>query len=230
MSQPPPYSRPYSPNLPPRENPDRRPLPPGWTSQWDSNYNAWFYVNTQENPPRSSWVHPLGPPGSPAPQSYAPPLGPPPPDSRGYSPGYQGPPEPQRYDGYSPGPSPGYGGRSPGYGGPSPGYGGPPPSNYATRPGYGPPRDDRGWFGGSSAPAQQPAVVQQAPPKKSGPGLGTALAVGGAGLLGGALLGDLWEHHEEHEREEGFQDAMQDGYGGPGPDFGGDFGGGGGFF
>ena len=37
MSQPPPYSsKPYSPSPPPRENPDRRPLPPGWIAQWDS--------------------------------------------------------------------------------------------------------------------------------------------------------------------------------------------------
>ncbi|EPT03166.1 hypothetical protein FOMPIDRAFT_1035543 [Fomitopsis schrenkii] len=234
MSQPPPYSsRPYSPNPPPRENPDRRPLPPGWIAQWDSNYNAWFYVNTQDNPPRSSWVHPLGPPGSPTPQSsYAPPPGPPPPNSRGaYSPGYGGSPAPgpQRYDGYASTPSPGYGG-------PSPGYGGPPPSNYATRPGYGgpsqPQRDDRGWFGSSSAPQQQPVVVQQAPAKKSGPGIGTALAIGGAGLLGGAVLEDLWQDHDENEREEGFQDAMamQDGGYGGGDFGGGDFGGGDDFF
>ncbi|KAH9843787.1 uncharacterized protein C8Q71DRAFT_730047 [Rhodofomes roseus] len=218
MSQPPPYSsRPYSENQP-RENPDRRPLPPGWISQWDSNYNAWFYVNTQENPPRSSWVHPLGPPGSPRPQAgYAPPSGPPPPDNRGYSPGYQGPPAPQRYDDYR---------------GPSPGYGGQPPSNYGPGPGYGAPaRDSRGWFGSSAASAQQPAMIQQAAPKKSGIGMGTALAAGGAGLLGGVILEDLWQNHDEHEREEGYDDAMQDGYGGGG--FDGpqdDFGGGGGDF
>ncbi|KAI0637645.1 hypothetical protein C8Q77DRAFT_1087004, partial [Trametes polyzona] len=82
MSQPPPYT----PNGPP-PNPDRRPLPPGWIEQWDSNYKTWFYVNTAENPPRSSWVHPLGPaPPAPQPSGYAPPSGPPPPDNRGYSP------------------------------------------------------------------------------------------------------------------------------------------------
>lgn len=68
-------------------------------------------------------------------------------------------------------------------------------------------------------------MVQQAPPKKSGPGIGTALAIGthqychclelqfdvcakgGAGLLGGAVLEDLWQDHDQNEREEGFQDG-----------------------
>jgi hypothetical protein len=39
-----------------------------------------FYVNTQENPPRSSWEHPHGPapPSGPPPFHYAPPSGRPP--------------------------------------------------------------------------------------------------------------------------------------------------------
>ncbi|KAI8984943.1 hypothetical protein BD414DRAFT_71103 [Trametes punicea] len=146
MSQPPPYS----PNGPP-PNPDRRPLPPGWIEQWDPNYKAWFYVNTAENPPRSSWVHPLGPaPPAPQPSGYAPPPGPPPPD-RSYSP-------------YPP-----QGGYTPGY------YSSPPPQGGYPPYGGGPPPENRGWFG-SSTP--QPVVVQQAPPKKSGPGMGTALLAG----------------------------------------------------
>ncbi|KAI0366203.1 hypothetical protein BV20DRAFT_1124411 [Pilatotrama ljubarskyi] len=200
MSQPPPYS----PNGPP-PNPDRRPLPPGWIEQWDSNYKAWFYVNTAENPPRSSWVHPLGPaPPTPQPSGFAPPPGPPPPDNRSYSP-------------YPPQPQPGYG---PGYGQPppqqysqSPGpgsyYGSPPPQGGYPPYGAGPPQENRGWFG-SSTP--QPAVVQQAPPKKSGPGMGTALLAGGAGLVGGALLMDAFEDHEDHEREEAYDAGYDQGF------------------
>lgn len=31
--------------------------------------------------------------------------------------------------------------------------------------------------------------------------------VGGAGLIGGALLEDAWQDHDDHEREEGYQDG-----------------------
>lgn len=31
--------------------------------------------------------------------------------------------------------------------------------------------------------------------------------LGGAGLVGGALLADAFEDHDEHEREEGYQDG-----------------------
>jgi hypothetical protein len=63
--------------------------------------------------------------------------------------------------------------------------------------------------------------------------MGTALLAGGAGLVGGALLMDAIEDHDDHEREEGFDQGYQDGqdnFGGNdfgGGDFGGgDFGGG----
>ncbi|KAL7281992.1 hypothetical protein PYCCODRAFT_1436031 [Trametes coccinea BRFM310] len=200
MSQPPPYGSPGGP--PP--NPDRRPLPPGWIEQWDANYKAWFYVNTAENPPRSSWVHPLGPPPpAPQPSGYAPPPGPPPPD-RSYSPyppqgGYgsgYGQPPPQPSYAQSPPPGPGY-------------YGSPPPQGGYPPYGGAPPQENRGWFG-SSTP--QPTVVQQAPPKKSGPGMGTALLAGGAGLVGGALLMDAFEDHEDHEREEAYDAGYDQGY------------------
>lgn len=60
-------------------NPDQRPLPWGFVQRFDQNYNTWcasvdprwsnasterdrlvfrYYVNTQTNPPRSSWAHP----------------------------------------------------------------------------------------------------------------------------------------------------------------------------
>ncbi|KAG8834188.1 hypothetical protein FRC20_007518, partial [Serendipita sp. 405] len=42
------------------ENPDKRPLPPGWITQFDKNYNAWYYVKTDENPPVTIWEHPVG--------------------------------------------------------------------------------------------------------------------------------------------------------------------------
>ncbi|KAF7354751.1 TOX high mobility group box family member 4 [Mycena sanguinolenta] len=57
-------------------NPDTRPLPPGWITQFDPDYNTWFYVNTQAQPPTPTWNHPLD---SPAPTTvYSPPQGPPP--------------------------------------------------------------------------------------------------------------------------------------------------------
>ncbi|CCA66974.1 hypothetical protein PIIN_00811 [Serendipita indica DSM 11827] len=49
------------------ENPDKRPLPPGWITQFDKNYNTWYYVNTAEHPPRTVWEHPAGP-APPTPQ------------------------------------------------------------------------------------------------------------------------------------------------------------------
>ncbi|KIK07628.1 hypothetical protein K443DRAFT_167685 [Laccaria amethystina LaAM-08-1] len=102
MSTPPPYES--------QRNPDTRQLPPGWTSQYDSNYKAWFYVNTRADPPVTTWVHPLGaaPPPGPPPAPYSPPAGPPPPTNAGYNQGGGG----QGY-GYS---NP-QGGYSPGYGG-----------------------------------------------------------------------------------------------------------------
>jgi hypothetical protein len=82
-------------------------------------------VNTNASPPQSSWVHPLGPPGSPNPQGYAPPQGPPPPDNRGWNNSSPYPPQ----GGYNSGPPPqnNWGPPGGGYGG---GYGGPPQGGY----------------------------------------------------------------------------------------------------
>ncbi|OCH95187.1 hypothetical protein OBBRIDRAFT_647941 [Obba rivulosa] len=46
-------------------------LPGGWLQQYDPICDAWFYVNTNVIPPRSTWLHPLRyciyppPPGTP---------------------------------------------------------------------------------------------------------------------------------------------------------------------
>ncbi|KAF8525182.1 hypothetical protein BU17DRAFT_84102 [Hysterangium stoloniferum] len=52
--------KPYAPpSQPPPHEGDSRPLPDGWMRQFDSNSNAWFYVDTRASPPRSIWLHPL---------------------------------------------------------------------------------------------------------------------------------------------------------------------------
>lgn len=62
----------------------------------------------------------------------------------------------------------------------------------------------------------------QAPPRRSGMGVGGAAALGaGGGLLGGLLLADAFDDHDDYQQ--GFDDGAD--YGGG--DFGGgDFGGG----
>ncbi|KAG1753273.1 hypothetical protein EDB19DRAFT_1668361 [Suillus lakei] len=201
----------------PPPNPDLRPLPRGWLAQYNWEYKAWFYVNEMEQPPRSSWEHPLGPP------QYTPPPGPPPPNRDFNRSPYQG--------GYNQGPT--QGGYAPSYGGYGGGYGGnAPPGGYGgnAQPGgyqnY-PPAGDRGFFGRTSSQPQQPVYAQQqAPPRKSGPGMGTALLAGGAGLVGGALLMDAFEDHEDNVRDQAYDQGYGNGYDN-GDNGGGDFGGGG---
>ncbi|KAJ7067815.1 hypothetical protein C8F01DRAFT_577072 [Mycena amicta] len=41
------------------DNPDTRPLPAGWLTQYHTNSNAWFYFNTVSVPPVTTWTHPL---------------------------------------------------------------------------------------------------------------------------------------------------------------------------
>ncbi|PFH50570.1 hypothetical protein AMATHDRAFT_60851 [Amanita thiersii Skay4041] len=132
-SSPPPYDS--------NKNPDTRPLPPGWITQFDTNYKAWFYVNTVAQPPVTTWVHPLGPPpapGAPAQTQYAAPSGPPPPSDN-----KQNETQPQSYN---------YGLQG-GYGGPP--YGG--QQQYGGQPQYG------GQYGGQYSqmgPAPPPASSQ----------------------------------------------------------------------
>ncbi|KAG8899393.1 hypothetical protein FRC00_001486 [Tulasnella sp. 408] len=38
---------------------DNRPLPEGWTRQWDPNYKRYFFIDTKANPPRSTWDYPV---------------------------------------------------------------------------------------------------------------------------------------------------------------------------
>jgi len=104
----------------------------------------------------------------------------------------------QGYGGYSQQsyPPQGYGGYpQPGYGPPPGGYGGYPPQGYGGYP---------------------PQGYYQEPPRKSGGGLG---AVGGAGLglagglVGGMLLEDAIQDHDQNEYQQGY-DAGQDDNGG----------------
>ncbi|KAF9899681.1 hypothetical protein EC991_008450 [Linnemannia zychae] len=48
------YSAPGVANLPYNQ----RPLPPGWISQFDSNHQAYFYVDENKNPPTVTWEDP----------------------------------------------------------------------------------------------------------------------------------------------------------------------------
>lgn len=70
---------------------DKRPLPNGWIRQWDSSQNHHFYVDTNANPPRAIWTHPLDDPEyqrsqqkdtAPTYSGYLAPPGPPPPASQ----------------------------------------------------------------------------------------------------------------------------------------------------
>lgn len=167
-------------------------------------------MNTLVQPPVTTWVHPLGAPPSPA-AAYSPPPGPP--DNRGYGfPQQGGSPYPQPANPYPPGggsPYPQQGGYSPGYQQPPPGqyspYNQPPPQQQYQGP---PPQAPGGkgafihrvwrvaWTDSCCAPgllgglfshsssSPQPGYVQQAAaPKKSGIGMGTALALGRRCLL-----------------------------------------------
>ncbi|GMK53670.1 hypothetical protein CspeluHIS016_0102560 [Cutaneotrichosporon spelunceum] len=58
-------------------NPDTRPLPDGWVTQLNTQYNTWFYVNTRApGGPQSQWTHPAD--DKPPAHDFASPSGPPP--------------------------------------------------------------------------------------------------------------------------------------------------------
>ena len=126
----------------------------------------------------------------------------------------------QHYQGNYPagqGPSPGSYNQGP----PPPGYGGYPPPQQGYF-GGGPPQ---GYGYGQPQYAPQPQYVQQqSPPKKSGMGAGTGALLGaGGGLIGGALLMDAFENHEQFEEEQAYQQGYDQGNDNNG---GGDMGGG----
>lgn len=110
--------------------------------------------------------------------------------SSGSSHGGYGSPRPPQY-GYQGYPQGGY---------PPGGYPPQPPAGYGY-PGYGYPPQ------GVYYPPQQ-----QAPPRKSGMGAGAAAALGvGGGLIGGALLADAIEDHDESVYDAGYDAGYDDG-------------------
>ncbi|KAK8160430.1 hypothetical protein BKA80DRAFT_275045 [Phyllosticta citrichinensis] len=92
-------------------------------------------------------------------------------------------------------------------------YGGAPQGQY----GYAP---QQGYYGQGGYPQQQ--YVQQRPHKSGGMGAGGAAALGvGGGLLGGMLLADAIDDHEDHAYDQGYEDGQDNDFGGGGDDFGG---------
>ncbi|KAI9726392.1 MAG: hypothetical protein M1834_009055 [Cirrosporium novae-zelandiae] len=112
-------------------------------------------------------------------------------------------------------------------------YGSPSPVNYSGSGQYGyQPQQRYGGYPqqgypqqGYGYPQQEYGGYQQQQVKKKG-GLGTAgaaaLGVGG-GLVGGMLLADAIDDHDEHEYDQGYQDGADGGGFDGGDDFGGDF-------
>jgi len=186
-------------------NPDRRPLPDGWITRWDDNYRAWYYVDTRAQPPRSSWDHPLGLPPSSPPGGYAPPSNAPP--NRNYG-GNAPPYNSQQGQSYSePVSQPPYSG----------GF-----QSGTQEPRVYPQQGQQGSTGGYRNPGwQQPGwqqpqqgYAQSAPPAAQQPSHGgrNALLAGGAGLLGGLVLTEAFEHHEHREEERAYDQGYDQGF------------------
>ncbi|CAF9908261.1 MAG: hypothetical protein GOMPHAMPRED_006114 [Gomphillus americanus] len=113
---------------------------------------------------------------------------------------------------------------------------------YSQQPqGYGQPQyPPQGQYYGQGYPPQQSYYgppqpqYQQAPQKSGGIGAGGALLGAGAGLVGGALLMDAFEDHEQYNEQQAYQQGEDQGYDqgydqGNDNDGGGDYGGGGDF-
>ncbi|KAJ6510944.1 hypothetical protein C8R45DRAFT_1162186 [Mycena sanguinolenta] len=194
---------------PPRTNPDARRLPPGWITQFDANYDTWFYVDTFVQPPVTTWTHPLGAPPSPT-AAYGSPQGPPP---------GQGSPQQQGS------PSAGEASPYPGKASPSPGPASPHPQQQSTQPPpqqhENPPQVQGGkgaWSGLLGGKVMYD--VAQPPPQKQEMGLGlggkvvydvaqpppqkTSLALGAGGLLGGVLIAEGFDEEHDGEDDKGF--------------------------
>jgi len=102
-------------------------------------------------------------------------------------------------------------------------YGGYPPQRYGGQPGCPP---QQGYYGGGGYPQQYGGR----PPKKGGLGAGGAAALGvGGGLVGGMLLADAIDDHDQNEYNQGYDQGYDQGQG-SGSDGGGDFGDDGGDF
>lgn len=174
-------------------NPDSRPLPDGWITQFNEGYKTWFYVNTKApGGPKSQWTHPADDEPQSSQQQFAAPSGPPPP---GGGPSHTSTPvgnqpaqktrgglfskltgkssshQQQQYQQY---PQQGYPQQGyPQQGYPQQGYGG-----YPQQPMYG------GY--------QQQPMMMQGRPQRQGMGAGTGAMLGmGGGLLGGMMLGNM---------------------------------------
>ncbi|KDQ28811.1 hypothetical protein PLEOSDRAFT_1082780 [Pleurotus ostreatus PC15] len=66
-------------------------------------------------------------------------------------------------------------------------------------------------YGGGGGYGQQPPVYAQAPAKSGGMGMGGMLAAGGAGLIGGALIANALDDSQEDAYREGYEDAQDGG-------------------
>ncbi|CAE7219158.1 unnamed protein product [Rhizoctonia solani] len=206
------------------QNPDTRPLPPGFITQFDNNYNAWFYVNTNANPPTPQWTHPADDQKPPPPPAFSPPPGPPPPSGGPAFPG--GPSYPQSGSPYPPNNSPYPASNSPYPPNNSPYPPGPGQSPYPPSNGpYGGTPDNRGWgnspnppgqYGGGGSWNQGGGWGQGSPYGGTPPPQQSTKGSGAGGFLGKLLGGS------KHGSSSG---GYGGGYGG-GPSYGGGYGGG----
>ncbi|OWZ43951.1 hypothetical protein C356_03366 [Cryptococcus neoformans c45] len=224
-------------------NPDSRPLPDGWVQQFNSDHQAWFYVNTKASGgPASQWTHPADdqpkyapPPGNP-PSKTSTPFTPVDEKSYGASDSYYQSSTPQPaghqqtpYQSASPGPQ-SQQGKKRGIGGLFSKFNGNKPSGYQQGYGQAYPQQQQQYgaypqqqYGYAQQPMyqQQPMYAQR--PQRSGMGAGGAAALGvGGGLLGGMLIGDMISDSQHDAYMDGYQDGDMGGDMGGG-DMGGDF-------